>query len=122
MNARLKSENRLLSFLSSQKKSFLPALVLCAVLGVLLLGVGRNDSSQSGTGTLEEETAALCSAVAGVGECRVMITYTDDERVYAVAVLCEGAESPSVRESVVSLASSLFGIGTNRISVLKLSK
>ncbi|MBQ7387572.1 MAG: hypothetical protein IJW03_05360 [Clostridia bacterium] len=119
---KLKSENKFLEFLSSQKRSVTLALAVCAVCGVLLLGVGRGASAGTTQSTLEDETAELCSAVAGVGECRVMITYTEDERVYAVAVLCEGAESDAVRERLVSLASSLFGIGANRVSVLKLSK
>ncbi len=119
---KLKSKNRFIEFLSSQKRSVVTVIILFAVLGILLLGTRSTNESEGVGVTLEEETASLCSAVAGVGECRVMITYTEDERVYAVAVLCEGAESDEVRVKLVSLASSLFGIGANRVSVLKLSK
>lgn len=83
-------------------------------------GVGKTGASVDAT--LEERTEQLCSAVEGVGECDVMITYGEGGEVYAVAVLCDGAERASVRRSITELASSLFGIGTNRISVLKKSK
>ena len=65
----------------------------------------------------------MCSMTEGVGECRVMITYSaDGKSVYGVAVLCEGAESPEVRANVTELLASLFGIGANRISILKIDK
>lgn len=72
--------------------------------------------------TLEDRAEQMCSLVEGVGECEVMITYGDDDSVYAVAVLCEGADRTQVRKSVTELITSLFGIGTNRISILKISK
>lgn len=118
---KLKS-NKFLEFIRSEGKGQVLILVLCIGVGILMLGLGRVDTSQTSSSTLEEETAALCSSVVGVGECRVMITYTDDERVYAVAVLCDGADSVKVRNEITALASSLFGIGTNRVTILKLSK
>ena len=69
---------------------------------------------------LEEQIAEACSSIESVGRCRVMITYTDGGEVFAVAVLCEGAEKDSVRADVVRLCTSLFGIGANRVSVLKI--
>ena len=60
----------------------------------------------------------------GVGECRVMMTYypdSNEERVYAVLVLCEGAESPDVRERITSLCCSLYGIGSHRVEIQKLN-
>lgn len=72
---------------------------------------------------LEARLADMCSEIDGVGECRVMITYSEDgESVYAVAVLCDGGDSVAVRERITELMVSLFGIGSNRISVLKIKK
>ena len=119
---KLKSENNFLKFLRTQGKGQALALVICIGIGLLLLGGGVNRSDEAPAATLEDDTEALCSMVSGVGECRVMITYTEEERVYAVAVLCDGAESDTVRREIVSLVCSLFGIGSNRVSVLKLSK
>ncbi|MBO7197060.1 MAG: hypothetical protein J6V80_07065, partial [Clostridia bacterium] len=70
-------------------------------------------------------TAQMCSLIEGVGECRVMITYDPDsreERVYAVLVLCEGADSASVRERITSSLSSVYGIGSHRIEIQKLNR
>ena len=41
--------------------------------------------------------------------------------VVAALVLCEGADSLAVRQRVVSMISSLYGIGTHRIEVVKIS-
>jgi hypothetical protein len=67
--------------------------------------------------------------VEGVGECRVIITYTTvgdsyyqsaSKKVYAVAISCEGAKRVGVKANLTELVSSMFGIGTNRVSVLPL--
>jgi hypothetical protein len=64
----------------------------------------------------------MCSLIEGVGECRVMMTYRpDDEGVYAVLVLCDGGESVSVREKITSLFCSLYGIGSHRVEIQRLS-
>lgn len=71
----------------------------------------------------EQMLEQSCAMIEGVGRCNVIITYTEDgERVYAVAVLCDGGESLQVRSSLTELISSLYGIGTNRISVLKIKE
>ena len=119
---KLKSENKFFAFLRAQSKGQVLLIVLCIGIGIFMLAAGRGGSTDTVASTLEEETAALCSSIVGVGECRVMITYTGDDKVYAVAVLCDGADSVSVKNEITALASSLFGIGTNRVTVLKLSK
>ena len=71
----------------------------------------------------EEGIASLCSDIDGVGECRVTVSYREGgEQVYAVAVICEGADDPEVRARIVDLFTSLYGIGANRISILKISE
>ena len=49
-----------------------------------------------------------------------MINYNEDGDVFGVIILCEGAESVTVRERLSDLLSSLYGIGANRISILKI--
>lgn len=118
---KLNSGSRFFEFIRSQKSSLvMAALVICGA-ALLLIGVPEAKDSGVTAQTLEERVASLCSSVEGVGECEVMITYSEGEEVYAVAVLCDGAESAFVRSKITALASSLFGIGSHRITVLKLS-
>ena len=92
------------------------------VIGVLLLFVSTlgGEVSEASPETEEERLEAVCSSIDGVGRCRVMVNYGEGGEVYAVAVLCEGADTVRVRESIVDLFSSLYGIGSNRISILRL--
>ena len=117
----LNSDKKFLGFLRAQKShTVILAVIVCAV-GLVLLsgGVGGREESEA---SLEERTAQMCSSVRGVGECEVMITYSPDDEVYAVAVLCDGADDVTVRRELIELASTLFGIGSNKVTILKLSK
>lgn len=100
-------------------------LLLPLILGVLLIAFSSIGSGEEPIATEEERTAELCSLVDGVGDCRVMITYREgdgEEQVYAVAVLCDGAESVQVRAELTELICSLYGIGANRVKVLHLNE
>ena len=91
-------------------------------IGVLLLIVCAGfDGEKEETVDEEVRIAEMCSMTEGVGECRVMLTYDSEGRVTAVAVLCEGADRAEVRRRITDMLTSLYGIGTNRISVLKIS-
>ena len=103
-------------------------------IGILLIffGMGENGSvsATSEAVTLEEEIAALCSSLDGVGECRVLITYEEEplgfgqgteEIISGIAVVCTGGDNAEVRERVVKMLSGLFGIGTNRVRVERLA-
>ncbi len=90
------------------------AAVILIILGSVIPGSGREEER------MKDEISLLCSEIEGVGECRVTVTYGKMGEVYAVAVLCEGAEDLSVRASLVDFFSSLYGIGANRITVLKI--
>lgn len=121
---KLKSDKGLAKFLSEGGVG-IKALAV-ALLGILLMlpgvfGGDKNDSVSVSEQTLEEKVAEVCSSVEGVGRSRVIITYGDEDAVYAVAVLCDGADSVYVRRSLTDMISSLFGIGANRISILKIS-
>ena len=118
----LKFDGFFKDFLSgrSARKKFL----LIAIVGVMLIMLGSlpaREAKETEPG-LEARVASICSSTEGVGDARVMITYSQDGEVYAVAVLCEGADSVTVRERITGLVCSLFGIGAHRISILKISE
>ena len=94
-------------------------MMLLPILALSLLLLGGTGQKTEAPKDLEEKTAELCSQVSGVGECRVMITYRDDE-VFAVAVLCDGADNIEVKHNLTSLISSLYGIGAHRVEILSL--
>ena len=103
-------------FLRTKRASPMLLLPILALSLLLLGGTGQKTEAPK---DLEERTAELCSQVSGVGECRVMITYRDDE-VFAVAVLCDGADNIEVKHNLTSLISSLYGIGAHRVEILSL--
>ena len=112
------SENTFLSFIKKNKASLIFILIL--LIGVLLLCLPRSDAP-SGSSDEEERVANLCSAIEGVGECSVLLNIKEGE-VISAAVLCRGADSPTVEANIKKLISSLYGIGYNKVTVLKLSE
>ena len=96
-------------------------IALCGVM-LIMLGTLSNNEEKAVDMGLEARVAEICSMTEGVGDAEVMITYSVDGEVYAVAVLCDGAESLAVRERITRLVCSLFGIGAHRVSILKISE
>ena len=98
------------------------AVLICGVL-LMLIGSASifRDGEQKSEKGEEEVLSQMCSSLSGVGECRVMMSYEGDD-ICAVAVACEGGDIVEVRSRVCELISSLYGIGYNRITVLKLSE
>lgn len=122
---KLKSDSPFSHFLSSDKRLLLVGIAL--FLGAMLIFFGSNSPSGSdeNQSTSESSIAELCEMTEGVGECRVHITYREidgEQSVYAVAIICEGAESVAVRQRLTSLVCSLYGIGANRVEILKMKK
>ena len=119
---KLKWDKGFSEFLSADKSAV--KLVGLMVIGVALIFIGslstRTVDSTTIINTDEQRVAEMCSMIEGVGECRVMMTYTNDE-VFAVLVVCDGAESVSVREKITSLFTSLYGIGSNRVEIQQLN-
>ena len=121
----MKSESRLgssfRSFISSG--GIAPKAALVLLIGVLLLAIGSFDFGGKKDICEEEKLSEICSMTEGVGECRVVVTYAEDgESVYAVALICDGADSPSVRKRLTETVCTLYGIGANRVAVIKLSE
>lgn len=99
-------------------------LTALAAIGVMLLVlaliIGDGEPQEEVAPDPTEQLAATCSSLEGVGRCRVLISYGSEGEVTAVAVLCDGADSVYVRERIIELVGSLYGIGSHRITVLKL--
>ena len=85
---------------------------------------------------LEKELEKLCSSIDGVGKCSVSVSFsrgvensyksgklveTKPPRVLGVAIVCRGADSARVRQSLTELFTSLFDIPSNRVSISKLN-
>ena len=124
------SDNAFFRFLRGKKGSWKIAVLLIVGLFLLLIGTQGFAEKDSVKETEDESQrlAALCEAVEGVGECKVMITYSSvttgykatAQKVESVCVVCDGADKIEVRKNLTELLSSLYGIGTNRIYIAKL--
>ena len=116
-------DRRAYRYLKDKRSVWLAAIVLA--LGLILIFIGsRENDGTSGGGGEEERLAEICSGIAGVGECRVILYYSpadgkDDGRIESVIVVCEGADSMDVRLRLTEMLASFFGIGTNRIKIEK---
>ena len=118
-----KSDNGFRDFLLANKKSNVWIILLFgAVLIFVSFFFSDSEPASADPVGMEAELSELCSSVEGVGSCEVMISYTESGEVYAVAILCEGADSVTVRSRLTELVGSLFGIGANRITILKIRK
>ena len=114
-----RSDKSFLDYVRKNKKSLL--LLSVAAVFLILVCIGTSGSGERQEPEDEEtRLSTIISEVSGVGRCEVMMNYTEEGEVFGVIVLCEGAENVSVRERLTDLLSSLYGIGTNRISILKI--
>lgn len=119
-----------------------------ALLGIFLVLMSSSMKKDDGGGgeevislteykeRLESEIESLCTAVSGVGRCRVFITFergeqssykgstvteTKPPKVLGVTVICEGGESDAVKRELSEMVCALFDIGYNRVAILKLN-
>ena len=134
---------KIIEFLKERKRLFLIViLVVFALLLILFSAKGSDTSTQEALtlseykAELEKELSELCSRVDGVGKCYVTVSFLRGEQVIykgskpsevkppevlGVTVVCKGAESDLVKASLTDMMCALFGIGANRVAVLKLS-
>ena len=131
-------------FLKENKKTVgIALLLLFGVLLILFSAPRASEEKSSDTRTLAEykaeleaELASICSDVRGVGACRVFVTFERGEqnsykgstlieskppKVQGVTVVCRGADASQVQSELTEMLSALFGIGANRIAILKLN-
>ena len=110
-------------------KGYGRAVALIAVGALLIMlgntGVFNQKESEPTAPTEEERLSDICSEINGVGRCHAMITYRDkggEREVFAVILLCDGADSLSVRRDLTSLVCSLYGIGANRVEIFTINE
>ena len=115
-----KSDKGFVDFLRSGGSRGLWAILIIGAALILIGTLGGNGQKSEEPNT-EARVAEMCAMAEGVGRCEVMLTYSEDGEVEAALVLCEGGDLPSVRARVTDMVSTLFGIGTNRIRVQKIS-
>ena len=106
-------------------------LVLCVGLGLMLLPRRTAETSYSETAApaatgmpmaasgipLDAECgriAALLRSIRGVGEAEVLLSSN------GCVVVCTGADSPAVRLDVTNAVAAYTGLGSDRISVMKM--
>ena len=123
---------RLTALLELFKKHGGVKILLIVIVGIalLLVGLGGVEKKEDvAEDEIEARLEELCSSIAGVGRCEVMVTYerstsryntSDTRRVESVAIACKGADSVSVRSELTKLFTSLFGIGANRVSISRM--
>ena len=121
MKLKSRSEGNPLGFILSGGVA--PRALVILMLGFLLLMLGNLNLGVREEGGEEEKISEICAMTDGVGECRAMVTYTSDgNAVYAVTVLCRGADSAEIRERITDMICSLYGIGAHRVTVMKLAE
>ena len=115
-------------------------------LGLMLLAALSDGSAertaavetdwQAYTASLEQKAAELCTRVAGVSDVTVAVSlaqgveyvYADDVRervlvterppqISGIGVVCAGGDDPATVQTLLSLLSAAFGVGTNRICI-----
>ena len=114
-----RSDKSFFDYVKNNKKPIL-LLSLAAVFLLIICFIPDGGAGAEKSPDEESRLSDIVSKVSGVGRCEVMINYTEDGEVFGVIILCEGAESIVVRERLSDLLSSLYGIGANRISILKI--
>lgn len=131
---------------SDRRRIWLIAACAAVGLALMLFGTaaaGSTEPSESAqdwqtyTAALEEKAAALCTRVAGVRDVTVAVSlaqgveyvYADEDaretlllterppQISGIGVVCTGGDDPTTVQTLVSLLSAAFGVGTNRIYV-----
>lgn len=112
----------------AKRRWFVPLLLFLILLIALSSLVGGREGAEAAA-TEEERLAALCNAVAGVSEARVMITYAalpaasilgsadGGKKICGIAVVCRGGADPAVQLRLHDMLESLYALPSTRISV-----
>ena len=132
----------IIEFFKKDKKRIILALI--ALLGIavaLLFSAPGSEVAESGQtlseykAALEVELSEMCASIKGVGKCEVTVSFSEGEsleykgsvligssppRVLGVCIVCEGADRNGVKSALSECMRSLFDIGANRISVMKM--
>lgn len=80
----------------------------------------QTDKEHSASDTQESEKYKTVIITSNDKTQSGLISRVDPAKYLGVIVLCQGAEQPSVRLAVMDAVSKVTGLGTDRISVLKM--
>ncbi len=80
----------------------------------------QTDQEHSASDTQESEKYKTVIITSNDKTQSGLISRVDPAKYLGVIVLCQGAEQPSVRLAVMDAVSKVTGLGTDRISVLKM--
>ncbi len=138
----LSFQDKIKAFFKDKKSAGIIILIAVGLLLIMLASASDSEKSDDTQMTLEqykerleEELKSACSSIQGVGRCRVIVTFesgaentykngnlveSKPPRVLGVSVICSGADSDKVRSDVTQMMTSLFDIGANRVSVMRL--
>ena len=129
-------------FNKKQGKLFILLFAVGAAMLVLSFALPKTEGKTSDISleeyksNLEKQLSELCSDIEGAGKCKVMVSFSSGEvreyksgvlisssppKIAGVTVLCKGGDKASVKSGICDVISALYGIGSNRICVLKLS-
>ena len=131
-----------LSFLKEKKNKYIVVALLGLLVLVLLMPTSSTDYGEDGSLSMSEsanerETEAqlkrVLSAMEGVGEVDVMITYEMEEnslfgastgsgKVCGVVIVAEGAGNAVVETRILNAVKALFSIDAHKISIVKRAK
>jgi stage III sporulation protein AG len=128
-------------------KNFIRLIFIIGIVGILLIfcstlftGESKEEASASLTEyeeKQEERIEDLINQIEGVGNAKVMVTmessgeqvYTNDTLVKemqpvvrGVVIACDGADTPTVKESVVEVVIKAFNISADKVCVIKLKE
>ena len=129
-----------LSFLKDKKNKYI-VFVLLAIL-VLVIAIPTSTEDKTGETIVNENTSEremeaqlkrVLSAMEGVGEVEVMITFETEEnslfgttagkgKVCGVVVVAEGAGNAVVETRISNAIKALFSIEAHKISIVKRAK
>jgi stage III sporulation protein AG len=123
------------SFWEKLRKHSKTDWLIFILLGVLVLIVAvPTGSTETKTETstvkseaypdsVQEQLAAILERMEGVGEVRVMISYSDEKQldVEGVVIVAEGGDSPQIQTKIRDTVMSLFDVEAHKVIVVKMS-
>ena len=114
----------------AKKKWFVPlVLFLMLVIALTSFADFSPKTGETSVTSTEEQLEALCNAVKGVRNAKVMITYEavavsgwnsstgTQEKILGIAVVCDGGDDPNIQLTLNNMIKALFDISTARITI-----
>lgn len=112
---------RAIEYLKKNKKLVIVAVLLIVLIGAAAIMFGSKVKTTSASVTVERTTNELklmniLSGIDGVGNADVMIT-EEDQKIVGVIVVCEGAQSISVKNDIINAVKTVFNVEKSNIAI-----